>query len=203
MIMSTKNDIFNEHKAEYFKADKKKKGSIITHVCAITGMHRKAAIRKFRAFQKKDPCAEEHRGRKTYYTPDVTAALHDIWEDGNEACGELLHPMIGEYIDILIRDDMWKHDEEATGKLLAMSEATAKISNTSCPYSLGHGKTDLRDLDRSIPFVTAIRQREMPYTPVSTRMRRLLPYFRGHSGTKAKTRLFQVLSIYATICICP
>ena len=61
-----------------------------------------------------------------YYTPDVTAALKDIWEDDDEVCGELLHPMIKEYVEILKRDRMWSHSDEATGKLLAMSEATVK-----------------------------------------------------------------------------
>ncbi len=126
MIMETKNDIFNEYKDDYFKGDKQQKGQLLVAVCAVTKMHRKAAIRKFRRLQTKDPCVEERRGRTTYYTPDVTAALKDIWTDGNEVCGELLYPMIGEYIDVLIRDKMWKYGDEVTSKLRAMSEATTK-----------------------------------------------------------------------------
>jgi len=126
MTMKTKNDIFNEFQARYWRADKDEKGEILTHVCAVTKMHRKAAVRKFRRIQTKDPCAEEHRGRSTYYTPDVTAALKEVWEDGDEVCGELLHPMIREYVEILKRDKMWKHSDEATGKLLSMSEMTVR-----------------------------------------------------------------------------
>lgn len=126
MTMQTKNDIFNEHSSQYWKADKYEKGEILSHVCAVTKIHRKAAIRKFRFLQVKDPCKVEARGRSMYYTPDVTAALKDIWEDDDEVCGELLHPMITEYVEILKRDNMWKHSDEATGKLLAMSEATVK-----------------------------------------------------------------------------
>ena len=99
--MATKNEIFNEHKGRYWKGSKVEKGEILNHVCAVTGMHRKAAVRKFRRIQKKDPCAEDHRGRLLYYTPDVTAALKDIWEDGDEVCGELLYPMIKEYVVVL------------------------------------------------------------------------------------------------------
>lgn len=29
-----------------------------------------------------------------YYTPDVIAALHEVWEITSESCGENLHPMI-------------------------------------------------------------------------------------------------------------
>lgn len=126
MTMETKNDIFEECKKEYWKADRKEKGELLTHVCAVTKMHRKAAVRKFRHLQTKDPCGEERRGRSLYYTPDVTLALKDVWHDGNEVCGELLHPMIGEYMDILIRDKMWTHGDIATAKLRAMKEATVK-----------------------------------------------------------------------------
>lgn len=124
--METKNNIFEEHKEEYWKADKKKKGELLTHVCAVAKMHRKAAVRKFRNLQTKDPCKEERRGRSLYYTPDVTVALNDVWKDGNQVCGELLYPVIGEYIDILIRERMWKHGDIVTAKLRAMKEATVK-----------------------------------------------------------------------------
>ena len=92
----------------------------------VTEMHRKAAIRKFHILQTRDPAHEERRGRRTYYTSDVTAALKDIWEAGNEVCAELLHPIVAEYVTILKRDGMWKHGTEATEKLLAMSEGTMK-----------------------------------------------------------------------------
>jgi hypothetical protein len=60
------------------------------------------------------------------YTNDVTCALKDVWEAGDEVCGELLKPMVSEYISILIRDKMWNHGDVATGKLLAMSVGTMK-----------------------------------------------------------------------------
>jgi hypothetical protein len=126
MTMQTKNDIFEEHKARYWKADRKEKGEILTHVCAVTKMHRKSAVRKFRYLQMKDSCKAENRGRSVYYTADVTAALKDVWEDDDEVCGELLHPMIREYVEILKRDRMWNHSDEATGKLLSMSEMTVR-----------------------------------------------------------------------------
>src|SRR3989344_9200574 len=126
MTMATKNDIFEEHKAEYFEATKERKGEILELVCAVVKIHRKAAIRKFGRLQRTDPLKEERRGRATYYTPDVTAVLKDVWKWASEICGELLHSCIAERIDILERDKKWKHGEEATGKLRAMSERTMK-----------------------------------------------------------------------------
>lgn len=124
--METKQEIFNTHKERYFKAHKALKSEILTYVSAVTRMHRKACVRKFRKLQIKDPLRNDGRGRETYYTPDVTAALKDIWEAGNEVCGELLHSVLKEYVDILLRDDMWGHGDEATAKLRVMSEATMK-----------------------------------------------------------------------------
>ncbi|MEK7169793.1 MAG: hypothetical protein AAB767_00725 [Patescibacteria group bacterium] len=124
--MGTKNEIFKEHTAAYVKACKEEKGALLSHVCAVTGMHPKAAIRKFRRLQRRDPAHTEARGRSTYYTPDVTAALKDVWEAASEPCGELLHPVLHEYVDILLRDRMWGHGKEATKKLCAMSERTMK-----------------------------------------------------------------------------
>lgn len=131
MKMDTKQEIFERYKDEYYRA-RKIEGErdtltkIINTVKSVTGMHRKSIIRAFNRIQAKHPLSEEQRGRPEYYTPDSTAALKDIWEAGGEVCGELLHPMTSEYVSILKRDEMWKHGDEATGKLLSMSMNTMK-----------------------------------------------------------------------------
>lgn len=132
MTMETKNEIFERYKAEYYKAKIQKKGGrrrcgeILDIVCDVSKMTRKAAIRKFKRLQTKDPCEEEKRGRAVYYTADVTAALKYVWDASNGLCGELLHPVISDYVEIFKRDDTWNHSDEATGKLLRMSERTVK-----------------------------------------------------------------------------
>jgi len=128
MNMATKKDIFQTHLTIWLKAkgNKAQRGEITRHICFVTGMHPKSVPRKFRKLQFRDHAHEEQRGRSEYYTPDVTAALKDIWEASDEACGELLHPMVHEYVAIMRRDGQWRHGEEPTGKLLAMSERTMK-----------------------------------------------------------------------------
>jgi hypothetical protein len=126
MTMATKNEVFRKYLKDYLTATKEQKLGILTIVCPVTDMYRKSVIRKFRALQMCDPAHEQLRGRKAYYTPDVTAALKDVWEAGHEVCGELLHPLVGEYLDILIRDGMWKHGTAATTKLRCMSVGTMK-----------------------------------------------------------------------------
>jgi hypothetical protein len=127
MNMATKNEIFERYKEEYWSANnKKRKGEILAHVVDVTRMHRKAAVRKFRVLQMRDPEKQEGRGRRVYFTKDVDHALQTVWKAANEPCGELLHPMIPEYVSILRRDRVWKHGDEAAGKLLAMKEHTVR-----------------------------------------------------------------------------
>ena len=143
MNMTTKKDIFKEKLKAYLKATSARKGEILTAVVEVTGLHRKSAIRRFKTLQMKDSSLQEGRGRPVYYTKDVDAALYTVWECANQPCGELLHPMISEYVSILKRDDMWKHNDEATGKLLAMSEHTLRrrTARLRVKYSISKGKT--------------------------------------------------------------
>ena len=124
--MTTKKDIFARYLNEYLKSNKQRKGEILNHVCDVVRIHRKAAVRKFRALQMRDPALPTKRGRKTYYTADCVYALRTVWEASSEICGELLHSVIQEYVEILQRDEMWQHGNEATEKLLEMSIATVK-----------------------------------------------------------------------------
>jgi hypothetical protein len=131
MKMETKKEVFDRYKDEYYKArgkmgKRKKLTQILDKVCDVTNMLRKSVIRRFNHLQTVDPCKEEKRGRLLYYTPDVTCALKEIWEAGGEVCGELLQPVISEYVSIFKRDGAWKHSDETTGKILAISEGTTK-----------------------------------------------------------------------------
>jgi hypothetical protein len=124
--MGTKNEIFFEYLQEYLKVGKKRKGKILDHVCFVAKMHRNSAIRKFRVLQRRDPAKAEKRGRGIFYTPDVIAALKDVWIASGMICGELLFPVIKEYVTIGQRDKIWTRSQEVTAKLLLMSQATIK-----------------------------------------------------------------------------
>ncbi len=126
MTMTTKNEIFAKYKRKYIKASKQQKGAILNTVCEVTGMFRKSVIRRFRRLQLKSAIDLDKRGRKEIYTPDVMAALKYVWIAANEPCGEIMHPMVAEYVRIFERDGTWKHSDEATFKLLVMSERTMK-----------------------------------------------------------------------------
>lgn len=126
--MATKQDILNDEKAGYYKASKDEKTAILDRLEVTIKMHRKAIVRRFGVLQKRKEGYDwsDKRGRKTYYTPDCIAALREVWDILHELCAERLHGEVSNCITVLKRDSMWKHSDEATGKLLAMSMGTMK-----------------------------------------------------------------------------
>jgi hypothetical protein len=126
MTNMTKKEVCGIELKHYLKASKQQKSIILDTLERQTNMHRKALIRRLRREQLRTKGSSKKRGRKVYYTPDVTAALKEVWESSGSVCGELLHPIINDYLDIFIRDGMWNHSKETTKKLRGMSEGTVK-----------------------------------------------------------------------------
>jgi len=140
MNMATKNDIFERYKKEYWKANRKRKGEILAHVVDVAKMHIKSVVRRFGRLQTKEKSFLDTRGRPVVFTKDADAALETIWEAANCPCGELLFPSIHEYVAVLQRDKQWKHSEEATGKLLGMSDHTVRRRVSSFEKAKKKGK---------------------------------------------------------------
>ena len=158
MVMATKKDILKTHLHEWMKnrKDRKKRAEITKHVSFVTGMHPKSVPRAFKREQKRDRGKAEERGRPVMYGQDVTVALKDIWDAANGPCGEILFPIIREYVEILKRDEMWSHTDSVTDKLLLMKEHTVRrrVSALRGKYSVqkGLGSTKPSALKSIIPI---------------------------------------------------
>lgn len=152
--MNTKKELFGIELKHYLGTSSKKKGEILDSLERQTDMNRKSLIRAFRRLQLYDSRFTHHRGRRVYYTNDVIAALEEIWDSANKCCGELLHPVIGQYIDIFKRDNMWKYDDEVTIKLLEMSQATVKRHTTGwkCLGQKGISTTTPSSIKARVPL---------------------------------------------------
>ena len=126
-----KKEVFGIELEHYLGASKGKKGEILDTLVRQTKMHRGSIIRRFKREQYRLPGDFQKVGRKEYYGADVTLALREVWEASGELCGELVHPIIGDYIDIFISENTWEHGDITTAKLRAISEATVKrrVSN--------------------------------------------------------------------------
>lgn len=153
--MATKQEIVREKLQAYLAASIEEKGQILDAVCAVTGCHRKAAIRRFRTLQMRDFAHRDRRGRTIVYGSAVTAALTELWNIGNRVCAERLHPSIAEYVRVLTRDGMWTHDEPTTALLLRMSLGTMKARIArfeNVKRRGGRGTTKPSDLKEIIPI---------------------------------------------------
>ena len=126
--MATKHEVLKDHLKEWLSAkkDKKKRGEIIKLVSEAIRIHPQSVSRAFKRLQMRGGDPRPRPGRPVIYAPDAIAALRDVWEAGNMSCGELLHPVLPEYVRVMKRDGDWKHGETATEKLLAMSMRTVK-----------------------------------------------------------------------------
>ncbi|KKU46068.1 MAG: hypothetical protein UX62_C0020G0009 [Microgenomates group bacterium GW2011_GWA2_46_7] len=156
MTMATKTSIFHAYKQQYWSGSKSEKYEILTHICFVTRMHRKAAIRRFATLKK---CATpKHRGRMVVYTPQVTQALKTVWSLASEVCAELLTPMIPVYVATLKLEGVWTADEHVTTLLFQMREATirrriATFLHTRDPHH-GVSATSPSSLKTIIPIFT-------------------------------------------------
>lgn len=125
--MATKQEIFKEKLGDYLAGDREEKGRILDAVCDITRCHRKAAVRRFRTLQARPHSwTGEKRGRRRQYGHNITEAVRELWEISGRICAERLHPILPEYVRVLSRDGMWRHDDLATGLLCSMSLGTLK-----------------------------------------------------------------------------
>lgn len=156
MTMQTIYEVFQRYLPVYLKSSKKDKQAILDIVCNVCSLHRKAAIRKFNYLGFGETRDIRRRGRPTVYGPLVTLALKEIWETSSEICGELLHPVISEYISIMKRDQQWKHSLKTTGELLKMSEGIvrAKVGKFMKARRRRKGISSPSVLKNIIPIVT-------------------------------------------------
>ncbi|HEY4476952.1 MAG TPA: hypothetical protein VJB69_03180 [Candidatus Paceibacterota bacterium] len=98
MTTMTKHEVIKETLSEYLRAGKIEKGKILDRLEATVRMHRKAIVRWLRVLQLRRVGWNwnDERGRKVYYTADVTEALRNVWNIAHELCAERLHAIIGE-----------------------------------------------------------------------------------------------------------
>ena len=157
MVMATKKDILATHLKQWLDCKtRKERAKMTAYIAFVAGMHPKSVPRAFRREQMRHLGKTEGRGRHVVYGTDVTAALKDIWDTANRPCGEILYPIISEYVNILRRDGMWNHAPSTTEKLLTMSEHTVRrrIGGLRYKYTIqkGIGSTKPSALKSIIPI---------------------------------------------------
>ena len=82
----------------YLAASRREKCRILDEVVAVTGYHRKAALRRLHRAPRSTPCAAR-TGRPRVYGPDVTLAAQVLWEASGEIGPVRLQPFVPELVD--------------------------------------------------------------------------------------------------------
>jgi hypothetical protein len=129
MSQHSKRELVQRLQSRYLKANRQEKTRILDEFVAVTGLHRKAAIRALRRQSKSN---REYRGRRKTYTGSVVAALSQIWRICGCLCGKRLQPILADMVASLERHDELILDEETKALLLAVSPAT--IDRLLRPY---------------------------------------------------------------------
>lgn len=154
MSQHSKRELVQRLQPRYLQADRKEKTKILDEFVAVTGLHRKAAIRSLR--QQNKP-TREYRGRRKTYTGSVVAALAQIWRICGCICGKRLQPILADMVASLERHDELILDEETKALLLTVSPAT--IDRLLRPYKTSNrrGKSTTKPgglLKHQIPIRT-------------------------------------------------
>jgi transposase InsO family protein len=106
----------------YQDAPKATKSRLLDEVCAVTGHHRKAAIRALNRPPR--AAARGRRGRPQVYAPAIVPALVELWQLSDRLCGKRLAPFLPELLDSLLRHNELALAPEVVEQLLQLSPAT-------------------------------------------------------------------------------
>src|SRR5687767_4070436 len=119
--MATRRELVMAVKARFSASSRAGKGRILDEFVALTGYHRKHAIRLLAT-----PRAgrDQAAGRERIYTVAVREALIVLWEASDRICGKRLKVLIPTLLEALERHGHLRLDLEVRDRLLRVSAAT-------------------------------------------------------------------------------
>src|SRR5262249_32840039 len=108
-------------RSRYGEASRAEKGRILDELVAVSGYHRKHAIRLVGSVAKPRRAPRPARRR---YGEAAREALMALWEASDRICSKRLKPLIPVLLPVLERHGRLILDEELRLRLLAVSPAT-------------------------------------------------------------------------------
>ena len=152
--MATRRELIEAVGERYRSADRASKGKVLDEFVAITGFHRKHAMRLLRA----EPLTKETtRPERRIYNEAVRGSLLVLWEASDRLCGKRLRPLIPILIEAMEGHGRLDLDPAIKARLLQMSPATidralqSAKGNSQKVRRRGVGGSELR---RSVPIRT-------------------------------------------------
>jgi hypothetical protein len=131
----SKREYLARMQVRYLKASKRDKGALLDEVVAVTGYHRRHALRVLRHGRFPDPAlaalqgppaaaARRRSGRPRVYSSAVVGKLRVAAEASGWLCGRRLAPFLPELVPALEAEGVLPLTTEERAQVLAMSAAT-------------------------------------------------------------------------------
>ena len=122
MSMATRDELVVALAGRYASSSRKHRGCILDEFVAMSGFHRKHAMRLLRA-GRSGPGAGPRPARRLY-NDTVREALIVIWEAADRVCGKRLRPLVPILVEAMERHDHLQLAPEVRAGLVTMSAAT-------------------------------------------------------------------------------
>lgn len=155
MSQGSKRELLETIRPRYRKASKKEKQKILDEFAAVTGYHRKYAIRVLNSAAPKEHLKKP--GPRKIYQGEVVTALEYIWEICGQICSRRLQPFLPEMVKVLERNHEIHLSPETKKLLLQMSRSSIDRCLSSSYQAHPHGLSTTRPgtlLKKSIPIRT-------------------------------------------------
>jgi hypothetical protein len=120
--MATRDELVVALATRYASSNRRERGQILDEFAAVSGLHRKHAMRLLRA-GRADRRSGPRPGRRLY-NDAIREALIVIWEASDRICGKRLRPLIPILTEAMERHGHLQLAPEIRTGLLAMSAAT-------------------------------------------------------------------------------
>lgn len=154
MSQQSKRELVDRLRHRYLQGSRAEKTRILDEFVAVTGLHRKAAIRRLRQGYQQ---GREPRGRPRSYTGAAVGALVTVWRVCGCICGKRLAPFLPEIVPILEQHGELQLDDETKALVVHMSAATIDRKLRSFRQQSGRGISTTKPgtlLRHSIPLRT-------------------------------------------------
>src|SRR5271167_4211823 len=120
--MTTRDELVAAIAGRYAQGDRADRGRILDEFAAVTGFHRKHAMRLLRAGQA-NPRSGPRPGRRIYDDAGGSALIV-VCEASDRICGKRLRPLVPVLVEAMERHGHLRLAPEVRISLLAMSAAT-------------------------------------------------------------------------------
>ena len=120
--MATQRELVVAIGERYVSVGRGEKIKILDEFVALTGLHRKHAMRLLR--DTVSPPEKGSRPGRRLYGEDVRAALVMVWEASDRICGKRLQPLLAPLVDAMERHGHGGLTSDVREQLLTMSPAT-------------------------------------------------------------------------------